>query len=69
LGTFVYSPLLLKELRAYPKSELDDIPRLLKGNVVDPNGKHFDRVIALALAHEGRQYVHANIKTEKYGNA
>ncbi len=69
LGTFIYSPLLLKELRAYPKSELDDIPRLLKGNVVDPNGKHFDRVIALALAHEGRQYAYANIKTEKYGNA
>lgn len=63
----MYSDLLLKELRAYPKSELDDIPRILKGGASDPAGKHFDRVIAMALALEGKSQASANIKTTKYG--
>ncbi len=69
MGVLVYSDLLLKELRAYPKSELDDIPRILKGGASDPAGKHFDRVIAMALAYEGRSQASANIKTTKYGTS
>jgi hypothetical protein len=67
LGTLIYSDLLLKELRSYPKSELDDMPRLLKGGMLDPHGKHFDRVIALALALEGTKYSSENVSTSTYG--
>lgn len=70
MGIFVYSDLMLKELRAYPKSELDDLPsvRKLKERAQDGQGKHFDRVIALALALEGKKYVMGEVKTERYGN-
>jgi len=70
MGIFVYSDLLLKELRAYPKSELDDMPSMaaIKKKAIDGTGKHFDRVIALALALEGKKYVSGAIKTTKYGN-
>lgn len=61
---FVYSDLLLKELRSYPKSELDEIPTI--GKVRDGQGKHFDRVMALALAWEGRKYITGEISTTSY---
>lgn len=68
LGILVYSDLLLKELRAYPKSELDDLPTAKSVKALDGMGKHFDRVIALALAYEGAKYTSTNVKTTKYGS-
>lgn len=66
MSIFCYSDLLLKELRSYPKSELDEIPTI--GKIRDGEGKHFDRVIALALAWEGRKHLATNILTTSYGN-
>ena len=68
MGIFVYSDLMLKELRAYPKSELDDIPTAEKIKALDGMGKHFDRVIGLALAYEGMKYATGNVKSTRYGN-
>jgi hypothetical protein len=68
MGIFVYSDLMLKELRAYPKSELDDLPTAKSIKALDGMGKHFDRVIALALALEGKKYVMGEVKTQRYGN-
>lgn len=65
MSIFVYSDLLLKELRSYPKSELDNIPSI--GKMKDEDKKHFDRVIALALAWEGRKHLAMNITTTTYG--
>lgn len=64
-GILVYSDLLLKELRAYPKSELDDFPTMKV--IRDGTGKHFDRVMALALAREGVSTLSTQgVRTEKY---
>jgi hypothetical protein len=64
LSILVHSELLLKELRSYPKSELDDIPT--HKTVIDPVTKHFDRTMALALAWEGRKTFLGSVKTTKY---
>jgi hypothetical protein len=66
LGLLIYSDLALKELRSYPKSELDDMPRVTKATAKDGTGKHFDRVMALALANEGKKHVIGEVKTVKY---
>ena len=64
MGILVYSDLLLKELRTYPKTELDDFVTIKQ--VRDGTGKHFDRVMALALAREGMKALGTTeVKTEK----
>lgn len=65
MGMLIYSELALKELRSYPKSELDDFPTIKQ--VRDGTSKHFDRVIGLALAREGiKQMSTAKLSTTNY---
>jgi hypothetical protein len=65
MSILVYSEQLLKELQAFPKRQLDDHPTIKQ--VRSGQLKHFDRVIALALAWEGvKNGITDKVRTETY---